>query len=259
MVDAGCDLDKAVDGVARFGIRLPGAEVLGVFARHRGRQVYDEFLEKLTRESREAHGGAVRRSAILHGSGDQRQRAQDHPQIHRRRASRKGGWSRAISRFRATATSFRRRSSPTSIRRPRIFQEEIFGPVLAVTKARDFDHALELANDSQYGLTGAVFSNNPEQFEAGPRRVLRGQSVCESQVHGRDGRGASVRRVQYVGDGFESGRSGLSAAILAGEIDCGEDVACNLHSSSTSDSIVIDLMRAASDRISWSVPVLSEL
>ena len=41
-----------------------------------------------------------------------------------------------------------------------IFQEEIFGPVLAVTKARDFEHALELANDSVYGLTGAVYSQN---------------------------------------------------------------------------------------------------
>lgn len=42
----------------------------------------------------------------------------------------------------------------------RIFQEEIFGPVLAVTKASDFDHALALANDSDYGLTGAAYSNN---------------------------------------------------------------------------------------------------
>ena len=42
----------------------------------------------------------------------------------------------------------------------RIFREEIFGPVLAVTKARDFDHALELANDTEYGLTGAVFTND---------------------------------------------------------------------------------------------------
>jgi 1-pyrroline-5-carboxylate dehydrogenase len=46
----------------------------------------------------------------------------------------------------------------------RIFQEEIFGPVLAVTKARDFDHALELANGTEYGLTGAVYSNNPEKI-----------------------------------------------------------------------------------------------
>src|SRR5215467_9649889 len=41
----------------------------------------------------------------------------------------------------------------------RIFQEEIFGPVLAVSKARNFEHALDMANDSQYGLTGAVYSN----------------------------------------------------------------------------------------------------
>ena len=46
----------------------------------------------------------------------------------------------------------------------RIFREEIFGPVLAVTRARDFDHALALANDSEYGLTGAVYSSNPEKI-----------------------------------------------------------------------------------------------
>lgn len=47
----------------------------------------------------------------------------------------------------------------------RIFQEEIFGPVLAVSKARDFEHALELANATEYGLTGAVYSNNREKIE----------------------------------------------------------------------------------------------
>jgi 1-pyrroline-5-carboxylate dehydrogenase len=44
-------------------------------------------------------------------------------------------------------------------------QEEIFAPVLAVIKAKDFDHALEIANDTQYGLTGAVYSNNEEKLE----------------------------------------------------------------------------------------------
>jgi 1-pyrroline-5-carboxylate dehydrogenase len=50
-------------------------------------------------------------------------------------------------------------------RSAKIFQEEIFGPVLAVTKAKDFDHALELANDTEYGLTGAVYSNNRAKIE----------------------------------------------------------------------------------------------
>jgi 1-pyrroline-5-carboxylate dehydrogenase len=47
----------------------------------------------------------------------------------------------------------------------RVFQEEIFGPVLAVTPARDFEHALELANDSEYGLTGAVYSRNAAKLQ----------------------------------------------------------------------------------------------
>lgn len=47
----------------------------------------------------------------------------------------------------------------------RIFQEEIFGPVLGVTRAKDFDHAMKLANDSEYGLTGAMYSKNPEKIK----------------------------------------------------------------------------------------------
>src|SRR5690348_17238211 len=47
----------------------------------------------------------------------------------------------------------------------RIFREEIFGPVLAVTKAKNFDEALKFANDSEYGLTGAVYTQNPDKIE----------------------------------------------------------------------------------------------
>ncbi len=46
-----------------------------------------------------------------------------------------------------------------------IEQEEVFAPVLAVIKARDYDHALEIANDTQYGLTGAVYSSSKERLE----------------------------------------------------------------------------------------------
>jgi 1-pyrroline-5-carboxylate dehydrogenase len=47
----------------------------------------------------------------------------------------------------------------------RIAQEEIFGPILAIMKADSFDHALDLANDSEYGLTGGVFSNDRSRLE----------------------------------------------------------------------------------------------
>lgn len=50
-----------------------------------------------------------------------------------------------------------------------IEQEEIFGPVLAVIKANDFDHALQIANDTQYGLTGAVYSSDSEKLDRARR------------------------------------------------------------------------------------------
>ena len=42
-----------------------------------------------------------------------------------------------------------------------LMQEELFGPVLTIFAARNFDHALEVANDSAFALTGAVFSRSP--------------------------------------------------------------------------------------------------
>lgn len=47
----------------------------------------------------------------------------------------------------------------------RIAQEEIFGPVLAVIRANDFDHALKMANNTEYGLTGGLYSNNRAHLE----------------------------------------------------------------------------------------------
>lgn len=47
----------------------------------------------------------------------------------------------------------------------RLEQEEIFGPVLAVIKAKDYDHALEIANDTEYGLTGSVYTRNRAKLD----------------------------------------------------------------------------------------------
>ncbi len=51
--------------------------------------------------------------------------------------------------------------SPTA----RIAQEEIFGPVLAVIKSQSFDEALAIANNTEYGLTGSVYSNTREVLD----------------------------------------------------------------------------------------------
>lgn len=65
-----------------------------------------------------------------------------------------------------------------------IFREEIFGPVLAVTKAKDFEHALELANDSEYGLTGAVYSRNRAKLDLAAGRFFVGNLYLNRKCTG---------------------------------------------------------------------------
>jgi RHH-type proline utilization regulon transcriptional repressor/proline dehydrogenase/delta 1-pyrroline-5-carboxylate dehydrogenase len=62
-----------------------------------------------------------------------------------------------------------------------IWTDEIFGPVVACARARDFDHALEMATSSEYALTGGVYSRHPqnlqkakEEFRVGNLYVNRG-------------------------------------------------------------------------------------
>jgi 1-pyrroline-5-carboxylate dehydrogenase len=47
----------------------------------------------------------------------------------------------------------------------KIAQEEIFGPVLAIIRAKDYDDALRIANDTEFGLTGAVYTKNPAKLQ----------------------------------------------------------------------------------------------
>ena len=45
-----------------------------------------------------------------------------------------------------------------------VMQEEIFGPVVGFTKFDNSEEAIEIANDTDYGLTGAVITNNRENW-----------------------------------------------------------------------------------------------
>lgn len=51
----------------------------------------------------------------------------------------------------------------------KLCQEEVFGPVLAVIKSTDFDHALAIANDTEYGLTGSLYTSSEEKMEKAAR------------------------------------------------------------------------------------------
>ncbi len=58
--------------------------------------------------------------------------------------------------------------------RARVAREEIFGPVLAVIRAKDFDEALEIANSTEYGLTGSLYSRDRQRIEQASREFHAG-------------------------------------------------------------------------------------
>jgi 1-pyrroline-5-carboxylate dehydrogenase len=65
-----------------------------------------------------------------------------------------------------------------------IEQEEIFGPVLAVIKADNYDDALRIANDTQFGLTGAVYSTDEEKLERAQREFHVGNLYLNRKCTG---------------------------------------------------------------------------
>ncbi|PYS44201.1 MAG: L-glutamate gamma-semialdehyde dehydrogenase [Acidobacteria bacterium] len=65
-----------------------------------------------------------------------------------------------------------------------IEQEEIFGPVLAVIKANDYDDALRIANDTQFGLTGAVYSTDEAKLDRARREFHVGNLYLNRKCTG---------------------------------------------------------------------------
>lgn len=88
--------------------------------------------------------------------------------------------------------------------RSRLFREEIFGPVLAITKAKDFDEALELANESEFALTGGCYSRSPANIER-----VKAELVCGNLYINRGITGAIVERQPF--GGFKMSGGGTKA------------------------------------------------
>lgn len=167
IVDADCDLDAAVEGVVASAFGFNGQKCSACSRAIVDRAVYDGFCEKLV-----ARVGAIQQ-------GDPAQNSYAGPVISRTAYQRVlkyieigRGEGRLIAGGGGADGAANPEDGyyiqPTVFRdvRPdaRIAQEEIFGPVLAVIPAADFDEALAIANGTEYGLTGAVYSRSREKL-----------------------------------------------------------------------------------------------
>ena len=183
VVDADCDLDKAVEGVAVSAFGYSGQKCSACSRAIVDAKVYDSFLEKLqARVSKITVGDAEKPENYMGPVISEGARRTILQYIE---TGKKEGRLLPVSSPAPDNGYF---VPPTVIAdvdsKARIFQEEIFGPVLAVTKARDFDHAMQLANDSQYGLTGAIFSNVPEHVDRARRQFFVGNLYVNRKCTG---------------------------------------------------------------------------
>ena len=183
VVDREADLDSAVKGVLWSAFGYQGQKCSACSRAIVDQAIYDQFLDKLKAEV----------AGLTVGPSDQPENYMG-PVINE-------GAKRSILEYvevgkkegrlvagGASAPGDGYFIQPTVIAdidsKARIFQEEIFGPVLAVSKARDFEHALEMANDSEYGLTGAVFSKNPEKIRKAREKFFVGNLYINRKCTG---------------------------------------------------------------------------
>jgi acyl-CoA reductase-like NAD-dependent aldehyde dehydrogenase len=89
----------------------------------------------------------------------------------------------------------------------RIAQDEVFGPVLTVLRYRDDDDAIRIANDTEYGLSGTIWSSDVERAIGIARRVRTGQIAINGTIAGD----APFGGFKQSGIGREGGLIGLHA------------------------------------------------
>lgn len=183
IVDAEADLDAAVQGVLVSAFGYQGQKCSACSRAIVDEKVYEAFLEKLVDGARKLSVGPAEDPGNSMGpviSQSARNNILRYIEQGKREGRLVTGGGMAPGEGYFLEPTIFADVPPAAT----IFREEIFGPVLAVTRARDFDHAIELANDSEYGLTGAVYSRNRQKLDQASDRFFVGNLYLNRKCTG---------------------------------------------------------------------------
>ncbi len=164
IVDDEADLDAAADGVSASAFGYQGQKCSACSRAIVAQKVYDSFVAKLSERVAKIKVGPAEDPGNYMGPVINKAAMQSilsYIEVGKKEGRLVAGGSHAGGDGYFVQATVIADVKPTA----RIAQEEIFGPVLAVIPARDFDHALEIANGTEFGLTGAVYSRNPQKLE----------------------------------------------------------------------------------------------
>jgi 1-pyrroline-5-carboxylate dehydrogenase len=184
IVDADANIDAAVEGVAASAFGFQGQKCSACSRLILDEKIYDAFLAKLkTRVEKITVGDPTQNpgmgAVINEGSMKSILEYIEHGKKDGRLLT--GG-------ARDTKAGDGYFVQPTVIAdippKSKLEQEEIFGPVLAVIKSRNFDHALEIANDTEFGLTGAAYTSSPQKLEKAKREFHVGNLYLNRKCTG---------------------------------------------------------------------------
>src|ERR1700757_4771083 len=169
IVDADTDLDVAVEGVAQSAFGFQGQKCSACSRAIVDERVYDKFLDMLkSRVEKFTIGDPAENynlgAVINEGSMKSILEYIEAGKRDGRLLTGGGRVTNAGEGFFLQPTVFADIPAKSKLE-----QEEIFGPVLAVIKSRSFEHALEIANDTEFGLTGAVYTKSRDKIERAMR------------------------------------------------------------------------------------------
>ena len=163
IIDDDADLDEAVPAVVASAFGYQGQKCSACSRAIVLDAVYDRFLERLLEAVRSVRIGPARDPANLMGpviDEAAREKILEYIEIGRQEGAVAYASDVPDEGFYVPLTVV------TGITpEHRLAQEEVFGPVLAVMRADDFDQAIAWANSTRFALTGGVFSRSPEHLE----------------------------------------------------------------------------------------------